>query len=375
MTYESLSPDAAGLTRAGELLRAGRLVAFPTETVYGLGANALDEAAVLSIFTCKGRPLTDPLIVHIAEPAQAYELVELPDGAGLELFRALAARFWPGPLTLVAKARPQLPMLLTAGTGFVGLRVPQHPVARALLVEAGVPIAAPSANRFGHVSPTLAAHVVADLGSSTVGGGIAVIDNDGASAAADVAEEEDGDSSGGSGGGGSGGGSEASCGVGIESTVAKVDVETGEVVVFRRGGVSQASLQAVLDEGRFPFTIRCLSKKASEHDEEGLQAPGQMLTHYAPDVETFLVRELALLPPSSPSSSSSSSPSSSVVVRAREVDDDGVVQGGGGEGGAGTDVNLASCVVIDFNRTLASLQKLRPLAYRDISPVRARACA
>ena len=236
-TYISLAPDADGLAKAGELLRAGRLVAFPTETVYGLGANALDADAVRDIFTCKGRPLTDPLIVHIADREDAAELVELDD-TSQALFDALTTKFWPGPLTLVAQSRPKLPLLLSAGTGFVGIRLPSHPVARAMLRAAGVPVAAPSANRFGHVSPTLAAHVIKDLGTSTVGGGIAVVDNDAASLSASAQQAETASSSTGVGGAVV----VASCGVGIESTVAKIDSAAGEIVVFRRGGISQASV-------------------------------------------------------------------------------------------------------------------------------------
>jgi tRNA threonylcarbamoyl adenosine modification protein (Sua5/YciO/YrdC/YwlC family) len=150
-----LGADAASLRTAGEMLRAGKLVAFPTETVYGLGANALDEEAVLDIFRVKGRPLTDPLIVHIPTPDAAAALFETDDETAA-VVAILAAAFWPGPLTLVARAASSLPLCVSAGTGFVGVRCPDHAVARALLAEAAVPVAAPSANRFGHVSPTSA---------------------------------------------------------------------------------------------------------------------------------------------------------------------------------------------------------------------------
>ena len=347
-TYTRLEPNAAGLATAGELLRKGRLVAFPTETVYGLGANALDADAVLSIFKCKGRPLTDPLIVHIAEASQAEDLVEL-DEAAASLFKAFTTKFWPGPLTLVAKSKPKLPLLLSAGTGFVGIRLPQHPIARAMLRAAGVPVAAPSANRFGHVSPTLAAHVIKDLGFSTVGGGIAVVDNDKAAAAIADGNASNGPKD-------AGFSDEASCGVGIESTVAKIDSESGEVVVFRRGGVSQAALQAVIDEGGFPFKIRCLSKKASE-SQKGLQAPGQMLTHYAPDVDTYLVRGAV-----DAATDSSSDAASGVAVLGTPVDDNAEALGQ-----AEMNVDISKCVVIDFQGALAPLRALQPLAYRDMS--------
>jgi len=338
-TFTALKPDAEGYAQAGKLLREGRLVAFPTETVYGLGANALDEDAVRSIFTCKGRPLTDPLIVHIPDPADAEDLVQL-DEKSAALFAALTTKFWPGPLTIVAKAKPKLPLLLSAGTGFVGIRCPNHPVALAMLRAAGVPVSAPSANRFGHVSPTLAAHVVKDLGHSTVGGGIAVIDNDNSSA------------------------STASCGVGIESTVAKIDADAHEIVVFRRGGISQAALQSVLDEGQFDFQIRCLSKKASE-SQKGLQAPGQMLTHYAPDVETFLIRDVGV-GPSSEGPDSAASAAKAVV--ATPVDDAGAPISVDGQE-LTTTIDLSKSVVIDFNGALSKLKDLGPLAYRDMSEV------
>mmetsp|Transcript_816 Transcript_816/g.2620 ORF Transcript_816/g.2620 Transcript_816/m.2620 type:complete len:273 (-) Transcript_816:267-1085(-) len=178
------------LDEAASALRGGRLVAFPTETVYGLGADAFNEASVASIFTVKGRPRSDPLIVHVASAGAAEALVRLGP-AGLELMRRLTASFWPGPLTLVAPAVPELPSAVTSGSGYVGVRVPEHALARELLQRAAVPVAAPSANRFGHVSPTRAQHVMDDLAHHP----IFVLD----APPADC------------------------CGVGIESTVVKID--------------------------------------------------------------------------------------------------------------------------------------------------------
>jgi L-threonylcarbamoyladenylate synthase len=155
------------------LLRAGKLVAFPTETVYGLGANALDAAAVRSIFEAKGRPASSPLIVHVASIEMARELASpWPDAA-----EKLARCFWPGPLTIVVPKKPIVPDEVTAGLPSVGLRMPAHPVAAALLEAAGIPIAAPSANRFTQLSPTAAEHVreafpdvfILDGGPCTVG--------------------------------------------------------------------------------------------------------------------------------------------------------------------------------------------------------------
>jgi L-threonylcarbamoyladenylate synthase len=143
------------IQHAAALLRAGKLVAFPTETVYGLGANALDAAAVRSIYEAKGRPASSPLIVHVTGVGMARELAaEWPDEA-----EKLARRFWPGPLTIVVPKNPAVPDIVTAGLPSVGLRMPAHPMARALLDAAQIPIAAPSANRFTQLSPTTAEHV------------------------------------------------------------------------------------------------------------------------------------------------------------------------------------------------------------------------
>jgi L-threonylcarbamoyladenylate synthase len=152
----------ASMDSAASLIRSGGLVAFPTETVYGLGANALDADAVRSIFKAKGRPLTDPLIVHVTSLEKALELVDIT-GDEQMVFQSLGAAFWPGPLTIIAKAADCIPALVTAQTGFVGLRVPLHPLAIALIGASDRPIAAPSANRFGHVSPTKARHVLVDF--------------------------------------------------------------------------------------------------------------------------------------------------------------------------------------------------------------------
>jgi L-threonylcarbamoyladenylate synthase len=147
------------LERAAAILRAGGLVALPTETVYGLGANALDAAAVNRIFTAKERPAWDPVIVHVADEAMLDGLVrDVPEAA-----RKLMAAFWPGPLTLLLPRTDAVPDVVTAGRALVGVRMPAHPVALEVIRRAGVPVAAPSANLFGHISPTTAAHVLADL--------------------------------------------------------------------------------------------------------------------------------------------------------------------------------------------------------------------
>ena len=161
MTCRSSDPDPELIRRGAALIREGKLVAFPTETVYGLGANAFDAQAVEKIFRLKGRPSTSPLIVHVDSRESAEKLVSCwPDEA-----ERLAARFWPGPLTLVLPKRECIPGIVTAGLPSVGVRVPANPVALALLKESGVPIAAPSANRFTELSPTTAAHVRQSFGA------------------------------------------------------------------------------------------------------------------------------------------------------------------------------------------------------------------
>jgi len=165
------SGDDPPIVRAAEAIRAGRLVAFPTETVYGLGTNALDPAAVERIFAAKGRPRSSPLIVHVASVAMARKLAaEWPATA-----EKLAARYWPGPLTLVVAKRAVIPDIVTAGLPTVALRMPAHPLALALIRAAGVPIAAPSANRFTELSPTAAAHIPQSLADVTLDGGPAAV--------------------------------------------------------------------------------------------------------------------------------------------------------------------------------------------------------
>jgi L-threonylcarbamoyladenylate synthase len=220
------------IDQAAELLRSGRLVAFPTETVYGLGANALDAAAVQRIFHAKGRPLTSPLIVHVDSVEMARDLaLHWPDEA-----EKLARKFWPGPLTLVVPKQPRVPDLVTAGLPSVGLRMPAHPMALALLKAAGLPVAAPSANRFTQVSPTTAEHVREGLG-----------------AAVDLILDG------------------GPCTVGIESTVLSL---AGPVPrILRAGMISQPEIEAVIG----PVEIGA-----------GAESPGQHAKHYSPRTPVIL---------------------------------------------------------------------------------------
>jgi L-threonylcarbamoyladenylate synthase len=225
-----LVPDAQGLSDAAQILRNGGLVAFPTETVYGLGADAKSDRAVAGIFAAKGRPSFNPLIVHVTDLAMAESIATLDDGA-----RQLAAAFWPGPLTLVLPLRADagISPLVTAGLLDVAVRVPAHPVAQSLLLAFGGPLAAPSANPSGRISPTTAAHVVAGLSGRID----AVVDG-------------------------------GSCVVGVESTIMGPGPD---LALLREGGISAEMIEACL--GR-PL-IR-------ESDPARPMAPGQMASHYAP---------------------------------------------------------------------------------------------
>jgi L-threonylcarbamoyladenylate synthase len=230
------SPLRRLIQQAATVLRRGGIVAFPTETVYGLGAHALDRAAVKKIFAAKQRPDWDPLIVHVRDIAMARSLAKtLP-----ATFEMLAAKFWPGPLTFVVEKADCVPHEVTAGRPTVALRMPRHPVATMLLAELGLPIAAPSANRFGRPSPTRAEHVVADLGDS-----VDLILDAGPTP------------------------------VGVESTV--LDLTQLPPAILRPGGVSREELEAVI--GPVAVAPGVPDQVAAK---KGLSAPGMSVTHYAP---------------------------------------------------------------------------------------------
>jgi L-threonylcarbamoyladenylate synthase len=226
------------IAAAAAHLQAGRLVAFPTETVYGLGADATNGEAVAAIFATKGRPRFNPLIVHVADAGQAGEHAQLT-----VLARRLIDAFWPGPLTLVLEKQPQSPLsdLVTGGLTTIAVRAPDHPVARALLQATGRPLAAPSANRSGRISPTQAAHVLTDLG-----GDVAMILDGGPTA------------------------------YGLESTI--VDARGAVPVLLRPGAVAAETIETVLG---------CLLVRATT-DRERPNAPGQLASHYAPHARVRL---------------------------------------------------------------------------------------
>ncbi|HLB92004.1 MAG TPA: L-threonylcarbamoyladenylate synthase [Terriglobales bacterium] len=244
---QSVMPDRATtgeIDRAAQLLRAGRLVAFPTETVYGLGANALDADAVARIFAVKRRPATSPLIVHVASIEMARSLAAVWP----EIADRLAQKFWPGPLTLVVEKQSAIPDIVTAGLSTVGLRMPAHPVAQALIKAAAIPLAAPSANRFTELSPTIAEHVRHALGS-------------------EIGTEVDCVLDGGP------------CQVGIESTVLSL---VGPVpALLRPGAISRAELEAVVGP-----VVSATEVQSGPHP-----APGMHLRHYSPRTKLFLVTD------------------------------------------------------------------------------------
>jgi len=239
LTVDSTQPDPGIVEEAAQAIRAGQLVAFPTETVYGLGANALDPEAVARIFDAKGRPATDPLIVHIAHIGQLSMCAsQVPPAA-----RRLGLAFWAGPLTIILPKKPQIPDSVTAGLPSVAVRVPSHRVARALMEMASVPVAAPSANRFSRPSPTTAGHVLADLD------GLIDLVIDG-----------------------------GPTDIGLESTI--VDFTVDPPVMRRPGGLTLEQIRAVVPE------VVAVSQRGSAGVAQ--IAPGQLTRHYAPQAELTL---------------------------------------------------------------------------------------
>ncbi|WP_336787436.1 L-threonylcarbamoyladenylate synthase [Paenibacillus sp. MMO-177] len=245
-------PDAASsdalagqLGEAAELLRDGELVAFPTETVYGLGADARNTKAVEGIFKAKGRPSDNPLIVHIADENQLAELL-LPYP---ELARRLMKELWPGPLTIVLPVRTDaVSPLVTAGLATVGVRMPDHPAALALIRQSGCPVAAPSANRSGRPSPTLAAHVLEDLGGKISG----IVDG-------------------------------GATGVGLESTVIELP-DSNTIRILRPGGITAERLQSAAPEAAIDAPAAVKSDVT-----EAPRSPGMKYTHYAPKGDLRIV--------------------------------------------------------------------------------------
>lgn len=232
LRVDPAAPDPSAIARAAECLRDGGLVAFPTETVYGLGVHALDRDAVGRLYAAKGRPVSDPLIVHVSSRDDLRPLVSCEPDVVAELAR----RFWPGPLTLVLPRSAAVPDEITAGLDTVAIRVPAHPVAQALIRAAGVPVAAPSANLFSRPSPTLAAHVVEDLD-----GRIDMVIDGGPTT------------------------------IGVESTV--LDVTGATPVILRPGGVTLDALRAIIPDVRHATMTG---------DDAAMPSPGLLEKHYSP---------------------------------------------------------------------------------------------
>jgi L-threonylcarbamoyladenylate synthase len=229
--------------QAGEILRRGGLVAIPTETVYGLAASVFDERAVANIYTAKGRPSDNPLIVHLSDGKEMEKCcLDIPEESWL-----LAKTFWPGPLSMVLTKRPEIPAIVSGGLDSVAVRVPAHPVARAVIAAAGVPLAAPSANLSGSPSPTKAEHVIHDLSGRID----AVIDG-------------------------------GPCQVGVESTV--IDMRTKPFRLLRPGGVSKERLEAVLGEIEVDSAV-----SGSLTKEQAPASPGMKYRHYAPNAPVLAV--------------------------------------------------------------------------------------
>jgi len=239
-----LTDTPADIARAAEMLKRGELVVMPTETVYGLAADARNEKAVAAIFEAKGRPQDNPLIVHISDLSELQALVSaVPESA-----KALAAAYWPGPLTMILPRGNSIPAVVSAGLDTVAVRLPSHPVARALIRESGCPLAAPSANLSGSPSPTTAAHVAADLN-----GRVSAIVDGGA------------------------------CDVGLESTVVSLTGKTPRLL--RPGGITLSQLQAVLGEVEVDEAVTNKLKEGAV-----VASPGMKYKHYAPKARVILVK-------------------------------------------------------------------------------------
>ena len=302
------SNDDTALERAGMIIRDGGLVSFPTETVYGLGADALNAEAAKKIFETKERPMTDPLIVHIYQKEDAFELID-EDEEILQIFSILADRFWPGPFTCVMKAnKEKISPVITADTGYVGVRCPNHEVALKLIKEAKRPIAAPSANKFGHVSPTKAEHVLNDFKND----GVYILDG-------------------------------GQCNFGIESTVVKIYKEepTNEdevhikLLILRRGGISESAFRKVVSEIKLSnqnikLFVESIQKKHFTEESHKMEAPGQFLRHYAPNLPSYMI----------------------VPGFCDEI--------------SSKDINMSNCVLIDFKSENVHLKEMVSL-YLDLS--------
>jgi L-threonylcarbamoyladenylate synthase len=265
-----LEPTEENLRECAESIKLGQVVGFPTETVYGLGANALDIEAVKKIFEYKGRPLSDPLIVHVTSVEMGKKLINI-DEETHKLFKLLSDKFWPGPLTMVLKANFNIiSPILTANTEYIGIRYPKNEIAKKLIDYSGVPIAAPSANKFCHISPVNPYHVYEDFIEFPV-----KILNGGVSSFR------------------------------MESTVIKIVHEEKKIQILRMGAISPFEIETFLQENNLPFSVEIYKKINTNHtminelnskslDEEikiSQESPGQFLKHYSPKLDTYIYDE------------------------------------------------------------------------------------
>ncbi|NLG39315.1 MAG: threonylcarbamoyl-AMP synthase [Fibrobacter sp.] len=231
-------PPWTSVSEAAALLASGHIVAIPTETVYGLAGNALDPLALAKIFAAKGRPVFDPLIVHIADINSLDNVAQdIPEAA-----YTLARTFWPGPLTMVLPKKPCIPDLATSGLSTVAVRLPQHPIAQDIIRQAEVPLAAPSANLFKHVSPTTAEHVADQLGSKIDG----IVDG-------------------------------GPCSVGVESTI--ISFQNEIPVILRPGAITPLMIESVIG--------KVILKNSTSNPGEAMLSPGTMDTHYQPHIPLY----------------------------------------------------------------------------------------
>ena len=284
--------DEKGIRACTEEIQTGNLVAFPTETVYGLGCDARNAEACKSVYALKGRPHTDPLIVHVPSFDDACDIWNLADSdtnhttafIAKRILQRIADAFWPGPLTMIYEASPfYAESPVSAGTGLVGVRIPSHPTARKLLEFSKIPIAAPSANRFGHTSPTTTQHVIDDFCDTIekTGGMLTVVDTE----------------------------SDMPCDVGIESTILRLSVKESQdcglearIELLRKGMLTQQAIRAIFEKSsafdefsmdvegsNVKITIEAVTKHIT-NIEEKQSGPGQLIKHYAPSIPTYLLK-------------------------------------------------------------------------------------
>jgi len=372
-----LDTSIPSIARAAERIQQGSLVSFPTETVYGLGCNALDPTAIEKVFRAKERPLTDPLILHVYPPTDAWSLWQafhtpttttgeeyenynnrIPTSYEKQVLTILTQAFWPGPLTLVAKAASHIPSIVMANTGYVACRSPSHPIAQSLIQQAHVPIAAPSANKFGHVSPTIAQHVWDDLHMEDVwildpllhlNTTTATLHENQQKIQQQQDEEDMNDQV------------SIVCNVGVESTVAKIEMYhnnnnsnnnkdntsyVGRILILRHGAISAQDIQRCLYLTQLDTSFEVLDNmmQSTKNDVHHV-APGQCIKHYSPNVPSFMMDTRNLL-----SSLLQKEDGGGFIIVLDEEDRK----------------RLQSSVIIDFGSQLVMFKEY-VLAYRDLS--------